>query len=124
MMRTGPEVCRKFQISRSTLNRYVKAGFFPKPVRLGPRLVRFRDEDIAAVEKSGLPTDRGAIISGWIHDQPDVPAENLVESLEDGEICSVAEIAEMQGMKSVAEIAAETGMRSIEEIATASAEKH
>ncbi len=118
---TGPQVCELYQVHRQTLRRWVRAGFFPKPVQIGPRTVRFRRVDIEGVS---APRDRGAVLSGWIAEPPaDVDRDKLVNGLPN-EAASVEEIAEMRGMKSVAEIAAETGMRSIEEIATASAEKH
>jgi hypothetical protein len=42
-----------FPFSSATLWRKVKAGTFPKPVKLGPRITAWRVEDIRALIGSG-----------------------------------------------------------------------
>ncbi|MEJ0065353.1 MAG: AlpA family phage regulatory protein [Caulobacteraceae bacterium] len=44
----GEVIERRYQSSRSALDRAVKAGRFPKPIRLGPRRVGFRKSDLDA----------------------------------------------------------------------------
>lgn len=39
-----------FSISNSTLHQWQKDGYFPKSVKIGPRAVRFRAEDLRAFE--------------------------------------------------------------------------
>jgi|SRR6056297_2277147 len=43
-----PEVEARTGLSRSTLYDWMKRGEFPQPVKLGERLVAWRDSDIAA----------------------------------------------------------------------------
>ena len=53
------EVCRLAAVSHATLYRLVKAGKFPKPLRVGPQVSRWRSDEIAAhVER--LSADRAA----------------------------------------------------------------
>lgn len=33
---TGPEVCRVTSLARPTLDKYVRSGLFPRPIKLGP----------------------------------------------------------------------------------------
>lgn len=40
------EVCERLGISQATLWRWVKAGHFPSPVRLGPNSVGFVSDEI------------------------------------------------------------------------------
>jgi predicted DNA-binding transcriptional regulator AlpA len=42
-----------FPFSSATLWRKVKAGTFPKPVKLGPRITAWRAEDIRALLRDG-----------------------------------------------------------------------
>lgn len=35
-------------VSRSALYEWMNAGWFPRPIRVGPRTVRWRSEDIEA----------------------------------------------------------------------------
>ncbi len=42
-----------FPFSSATLWRKVKAGTFPKPVKLGPRITAWRVEDIRAIIHGG-----------------------------------------------------------------------
>jgi prophage regulatory protein len=42
-----------FPFSSATLWRKVKAGTFPKPVKLGPRITAWRVEDIHALIRDG-----------------------------------------------------------------------
>ncbi len=46
-MLTAYDVCEQFQFSRATLERMVRRGDFPAPVRIGPRMIRWRPADIA-----------------------------------------------------------------------------
>lgn len=39
---TTGEVCDELRISKSTLARWVRDGGFPRPIRIGPRAIRFR----------------------------------------------------------------------------------
>jgi prophage regulatory protein len=47
-----PEVEARTGLSRSTLYEWMKRGEFPQPVKLGTRLVAWRESDIAAWLKS------------------------------------------------------------------------
>ncbi|MET4127174.1 AlpA family transcriptional regulator [Roseovarius sp. MBR-6] len=47
-----PEVENVTGLSRSTLYDWMKRGEFPQPVKLGTRLVAWRESDIAAWLKS------------------------------------------------------------------------
>ena len=49
---TSDELLKKFQISRTTLFRWVKAGSFPSPVRIGRRTIRWRADEIDEFVKS------------------------------------------------------------------------
>ena len=40
----------RYSISNSTLHLWQNEGYFPKSVKIGPRAVRFRVEDIGAFE--------------------------------------------------------------------------
>ena len=40
------EVLALLSVSRSTLNRWIREGAFPRPVKLGKRAVRWRRADI------------------------------------------------------------------------------
>ena len=40
------EVLALLRVSRSTLNRWIREGTFPRPVKLGKRAVRWRRSDI------------------------------------------------------------------------------
>jgi excisionase family DNA binding protein len=43
---TWQEVCRYFRVTRRTLQRWVKDGTFPAPVRIGRGTVRWRAADV------------------------------------------------------------------------------
>jgi len=43
---TRQQVEKLFQVSRPTLYRWIKQGNFPKPVRLGANMVRWKASDI------------------------------------------------------------------------------
>jgi prophage regulatory protein len=45
-------------VSRSTWWAGVKAGRFPRPVKLGPRITAWRVDDIHALAEAGLPSSR------------------------------------------------------------------
>lgn len=55
------EVAAHFNVARSSIRRWVSIGSFPKPLRIGERAVRWRQEDVEAfeqqaIEKRNLPT--------------------------------------------------------------------
>ncbi|MGR3804909.1 MAG: helix-turn-helix transcriptional regulator [Marinibacterium profundimaris] len=50
-----PEVEARTGLSRSTLYDWMKRGEFPQPVKLGARLVAWRESDIAAWMDSRNP---------------------------------------------------------------------
>ena len=53
------DVCRLAAVSHATLYRLVKAGRFPKPLRVGPQVSRWRsDEVMAHIER--LSAERAA----------------------------------------------------------------
>ena len=41
-----PEVERLLGVRRTTIYKWLAAGIFPEPIRLGPRVVAWRREDI------------------------------------------------------------------------------
>ena len=43
-----PEVLETVGVSTSTLYGWMSSGFFPRPVRLGPKAVGWRSEDVQA----------------------------------------------------------------------------
>ena len=43
---TAREVCTKLKIHRATLDRWRSGHGFPRPVRIGPRAIRFNVEAI------------------------------------------------------------------------------
>lgn len=47
------QVCRRLGCSKSTIQRYERRGWL-KSRRIGPRMVRFRLEDILAFEERGM----------------------------------------------------------------------
>jgi predicted DNA-binding transcriptional regulator AlpA len=50
----------RYAISNSTLHLWQNEGYFPKSVKLGPRAVRFRVEDIRAFEAKLTATGKEA----------------------------------------------------------------
>jgi len=52
-MRQSQLIPSIFPFSSATLWRKVKAGTFPKPVKLGPRITAWRVEDIRALLQRG-----------------------------------------------------------------------
>lgn len=70
---TTKEVCERFRISRATLNRWVHRRFFPKPIRIGPRTIRYRLSDIERMAAGCLPHSRtdGVVEAGWELEQDD-----------------------------------------------------
>jgi predicted DNA-binding transcriptional regulator AlpA len=49
---TTAQVRARLGISRATFWRWVKQGYLPKPVYLGPRVARYRQYDIQKFEES------------------------------------------------------------------------
>ena len=55
------EVCRLAGVSHATLYRLVKAGRFPKPLKIGPQASRWRSDEIAAhLDRLSAERDRAA----------------------------------------------------------------
>ena len=54
-----PDVRKRFEISDSTLTRWVKAGIFPPPKRFGQATDRWDDNELCEYE---------ADPEGWIHE--------------------------------------------------------
>jgi prophage regulatory protein len=50
-----PEVESRTGLSRSTIYDWMKRGEFPQPVKLGARLVAWRESDVTAWMKSREP---------------------------------------------------------------------
>lgn len=46
------EACQRYGVARSTWWRWLSEGRIPKPVRIGPRAVRWRMDDLLAWEDS------------------------------------------------------------------------
>ena len=44
------EVCQRYGVARSTIYRWIDAGLFPKPLRIGEDTVRWRERDLAQFE--------------------------------------------------------------------------
>ena len=72
---TSNQTAERFQVSVRTIQRWVRLGIFPKPLKIGG-VVRFRLADIEAFEKSGW-LNNSPMRSGWDPDQSDVPADDL-----------------------------------------------
>ena len=43
---TRQQVSERCGISRTTIYRLMRAGEFPEPIRIGPRAVRWREDDL------------------------------------------------------------------------------
>ena len=43
---TRQQVSARCGISRTTIYRLMRAGAFPEPIRIGPRAVRWREDDL------------------------------------------------------------------------------
>lgn len=56
---TARELMERFKIPRSTFYRYLRDGYLPPGLRVGPRTVRWRRSDVEAFE-ARLASDRGA----------------------------------------------------------------
>lgn len=55
---TRRDLCDRFKISRATAYRWEADGYLPRPVRVGPRSVRWAASEISAFE-ARLAADRG-----------------------------------------------------------------
>lgn len=49
---TSGWVKKRYAISNSTLYKWTSEGYFPAPLKIGPRAIRFRIEDIILFENS------------------------------------------------------------------------
>lgn len=47
-IRDRAQVCQTLGVSASTLDRMVKSGRFPSPIRIGVRRIGWRETDVAA----------------------------------------------------------------------------
>ena len=54
------EITASLKVSKSTLWRWIKQGLFPRPVRLGPKAVRWRESDIAAWDRERTAAEASA----------------------------------------------------------------
>ncbi|WP_460488939.1 helix-turn-helix transcriptional regulator [Curvibacter fontanus] len=50
----APQVLERLNISRATLYRGIRAGYYPKPVLIGERAVRWRSADIEILIDRGI----------------------------------------------------------------------
>ena len=41
-----PELIKRLSTSKTSIYRMIKAGQFPRPLRLGPRAVRWREDEV------------------------------------------------------------------------------
>lgn len=55
---SGPALDRRLGISRSTRWRWIAQGYLPKPIRLGPKCLRWVVEEVEALERQAK-ADRG-----------------------------------------------------------------
>lgn len=53
-MLKAQQVAEKFNVSRSTINRWVEAGRFPRPLRIGEKAVRWREKDLEDFEAKAV----------------------------------------------------------------------
>ena len=44
------DVCQRYGVARSTIYRWIEAGIFPPPIRIGEDTVRWRERDLAQFE--------------------------------------------------------------------------
>ena len=55
---TARDLCARWKCSRATLYRWIEGGYVPRPVRFGPRVVRWAAKDIEGFEQQ-LANDSG-----------------------------------------------------------------
>ena len=58
-----PEVLRIVPVSRAAWYANVKAGRYPKPVRLGARSVAWKASEIQALVEAGTPEERSSVLN-------------------------------------------------------------
>lgn len=58
-----PEVKARVGVGRSTLYDWMSRGTFPQPMKLGARLVGWRESDIAAWIEARTPKTGGCVMS-------------------------------------------------------------
>ena len=58
-MLTAKDLCKRYHISRPTLGAWVTKQIVPPPIRFG-RVLRWREEDLAAAEQPSKPQATGA----------------------------------------------------------------
>ena len=46
------ELAARYGVNRSSLYKWVKAGEYPRPIKLGPRFTRWRREDVQRYEST------------------------------------------------------------------------
>lgn len=54
---TRTEVQDRYKTTRSTLYRWINRGIFPAPVKLGPRMVRWKLSDLEQFEQQREEAD-------------------------------------------------------------------
>ncbi len=59
-----PEVARRTGMGRSTIQRDVALGAFPRPVRVGSRAVRWVEAEVQGWIESKIRASREPVISG------------------------------------------------------------
>lgn len=52
------DVLKRIGLSRATIYRWIDADLFPKPVRLGPNSIGWREEDLTTWERSRINEPR------------------------------------------------------------------
>lgn len=57
---TRLEVQARYKASRSSIYRWIEQGLFPPPIKLGPRMVRWKSTDLEEFERE---RDSGSDIS-------------------------------------------------------------
>lgn len=45
------DLCRRYRVTRKTIDAWVREGYLPRPLRIGPRCVRWSEESIKAAEQ-------------------------------------------------------------------------
>lgn len=70
-----PQVLRYFPVSRSAWWAGIKAGRYPEPIRIGPRCVAWRLDDVRALIDACLPTGKEPAVRRSCSENRDRSAE-------------------------------------------------
>lgn len=57
VMLTRRQVCQRYNVGKDFIYDGIKAGTFPRPVKIGPQAVRWRVCDLREWERTREPTD-------------------------------------------------------------------